>query len=77
MERLSWYKAVMQKKGWLRKTGGGVFIYISYAFQRIVLWSANRKGKDIFQSIRKAPDFLFCFVFPERSTFLSNFFCPF
>lgn len=38
------------------------FIYISYAFQPIILWSANRKGEDIFQSIKKAPDFFLFFL---------------
>ena len=43
--------------------GGGVLFTFFNAFQHIKLWSANRKGKDIFHAIKKAPSefFFVCF----------------
>ena len=43
--------------------GGGVLFTFFYAFQHIKLWSANRKGKDIFHAIKKAPSEFFLFAF--------------
>ena len=48
--------------------GGGVLFTFFYAFQHIKLWSVNRKGKDIFHAIKKAPSEFFLFAFFSKKT---------